>query len=73
MLKTRLTFGYHSTNAASRLVGGLSEGNVQLSIAVISDVTSEKNRSKSLALVGVAFSLALYVPLPPSFPLHPAR
>jgi MFS family permease len=44
--------------AFSRLVGGLSEGNVQLSIAVISDVTTPVTRSKSLALVGVAFSLA---------------
>lgn len=44
--------------AASRVVGGLSEGNVQLSIACISDVTSVATRSKSLALVGGAFSLA---------------
>ncbi|KAI5481006.1 hypothetical protein MNV49_006192 [Pseudohyphozyma bogoriensis] len=44
--------------ALSRVVGGLSEGNVQLTIAVISDVTSSAQRSKSLALVGVAFSLA---------------
>ncbi|WVQ93437.1 hypothetical protein IAU59_000511 [Kwoniella sp. CBS 9459] len=41
----------------SRLVGGLSEGNVQLSTAIISDVTSVENRSKSLALVGIAFSI----------------
>ncbi|KAL8286129.1 hypothetical protein RQP46_004617 [Phenoliferia psychrophenolica] len=44
--------------AVSRVIGGLSEGNVQLSIAVISDVTSPETRSKSLALVGVAFSIA---------------
>ncbi|SCV68162.1 BQ2448_283 [Microbotryum intermedium] len=44
--------------ALSRLVGGLSEGNVQLSIAAITDVTSPEERSSSLALVGVAFSLA---------------
>ncbi|KAL7416610.1 major facilitator superfamily domain-containing protein [Mrakia frigida] len=41
----------------ARLVGGLSEGNVQLSLAIISDVTTPLNRSKSLALVGLAFSL----------------
>ncbi|RSH94698.1 hypothetical protein EHS25_004503 [Saitozyma podzolica] len=41
----------------SRLVGGLSEGNVQLSTAIISDVTSATTRSKSLALVGIAFSI----------------
>lgn len=32
----------------ARVVGGLSEGNVQLSIAIISDVTNEQNRSKGL-------------------------
>ncbi|KAA1072174.1 hypothetical protein PGT21_029305 [Puccinia graminis f. sp. tritici] len=41
----------------SRAVGGLSEGNVQLSIAVISDVSDPTSRAKSLALVGIAFSL----------------
>ncbi|WRT65715.1 uncharacterized protein IL334_002663 [Kwoniella shivajii] len=41
----------------SRLVGGLSEGNVQLSTAIISDVTTSSTRSKSLALVGIAFSI----------------
>lgn len=50
--------GSFGVYAASRLVGGLSEGNVQLSIAAISDVTPAATRSKSLALVGVAFSLA---------------
>ncbi|WVW80162.1 hypothetical protein I302_102139 [Kwoniella bestiolae CBS 10118] len=41
----------------SRLVGGLSEGNVQLSTAIISDVTTSSTRSRSLALVGIAFSI----------------
>ncbi|POY75395.1 hypothetical protein BMF94_1552 [Rhodotorula taiwanensis] len=44
--------------AASRVVGGLAEGNVQLSIAIITDVTSPEARARSLALVGAAFSLA---------------
>ncbi|GAA5820918.1 hypothetical protein JCM11251_001875 [Rhodosporidiobolus azoricus] len=44
--------------AASRIVGGLSEGNVQLSIACITDVTSPATRSRSLALVGIAFAVA---------------
>ncbi|GAA5930104.1 uncharacterized protein JCM15063_004718 [Sporobolomyces koalae] len=44
--------------ALSRIVGGLSEGNVQLSIASITDVTTPATRSKSLALVGIAFSVA---------------
>lgn len=41
----------------SRLIGGLSEGNVQLSQAIIGDVTTETTRAKSLALVGIAFSV----------------
>ncbi|KAH8552543.1 MFS, DHA1 sub-family [Umbelopsis sp. PMI_123] len=45
----------------ARIVAGLSEGNVQLSIAIISDVTDEKTRSKGLALVGIAFAIAFTV------------
>ena len=47
--------------AISRIVGGLSEGNVQISIACISDVTSVAERSQSLAFVGIAFSIAFTV------------
>ena len=36
---------------ASRIVGGLTEGNVQMSIAIISDVTSPTERSKALVLI----------------------
>jgi MFS family permease len=39
------------------VVGGLSEGNVQLAIAIISDVSTPANRSKSLAFVGLAFAI----------------
>ena len=42
----------------SRIVGGLSEANVQISLVVISDVVPSAERSKTLALVGLAFSLA---------------
>ncbi|KAJ3156263.1 hypothetical protein HDU86_004027 [Geranomyces michiganensis] len=45
----------------SRIVGGLTEGNVQMSIAVISDITTAETRSKGLALVGIAFSLGFTV------------
>eukprot|EP00835_Amoeboradix_gromovi_P007098 NODE_1059_length_1622_cov_0.196323.p1 type:complete len:417 gc:universal NODE_1059_length_1622_cov_0.196323:1463-213(-) len=41
----------------SRVVAGLSEGNVQLSIAMITDLTSKESRSRGLALVGIAFSI----------------
>ncbi|BFZ58223.1 hypothetical protein PYCC9005_005285 [Savitreella phatthalungensis] len=50
-----------STFLLARVVGGLSEGNVQLSIAIMSDVTSDANRSKALALVGIAFSVGFTV------------
>jgi len=41
----------------SRAIGGLSEGNVQLAIAILSDITTPKNRAKALAHVGIAFAL----------------
>ncbi|ORX86020.1 MFS general substrate transporter [Basidiobolus meristosporus CBS 931.73] len=41
-----------------RVVGGLCEGNVQLSNAIISDITTPETRSKGLALIGVAFAIA---------------
>jgi hypothetical protein len=46
-----------STFLLSRLIGGLSEGNVQISTAIIGDVTDAESRSKSLALIGIAFSV----------------
>ncbi|KAI8822999.1 major facilitator superfamily domain-containing protein [Fimicolochytrium jonesii] len=45
----------------SRIIGGLTEGNVQMSIAVISDITTAETRSRGLALVGIAFSLGFTV------------
>lgn len=51
---TSTSFGRY---VLSRAVGGLSEGNVQLSIAVISDVSDPTTRAQSLDLVGIAFSL----------------
>ncbi|KAK4046441.1 hypothetical protein OIO90_006563 [Microbotryomycetes sp. JL221] len=53
-----LLSGNFELYAASRIIGGLSEGNVQLSIAIITDVTLPSQRSRSLALVGAAFSIA---------------
>ncbi|KAI5841804.1 major facilitator superfamily domain-containing protein [Morchella snyderi] len=46
------------TFLASRVVGGLSEGNVQLAIAIATDVSTTETRGATLALVGVAFSIA---------------
>lgn len=41
----------------SRIIGGLTEGNVQMSIAMISDISTEETRSRSLALVGICFAV----------------
>lgn len=62
----------------SRVIGGLSEGNVQLAIAILSDITTAANRSKALAHVGIAFAICFCIgppigayfasrPLPQSF------
>ncbi|XP_077992459.1 major facilitator superfamily domain-containing protein 10-like [Glandiceps talaboti] len=41
----------------ARIVGGISKGNVSLSTAIVTDVSSVKNRGKGMALIGIAFSL----------------
>lgn len=41
----------------ARFIGGVSKGNINLSMAIISDVTSSKSRGKAMALVGIAFSI----------------
>ena len=46
------------TFLASRVVGGLSEGNVQLAIAMAADISDDKQRGATMALVGVCFSVA---------------
>lgn len=46
------------TFLASRVVGGLSEGNVQLAIAMAADVSDDEQRGATMALVGVCFSIA---------------
>ncbi|KDQ64611.1 hypothetical protein JAAARDRAFT_117985 [Jaapia argillacea MUCL 33604] len=45
----------------SRVIGGLSEGNVQLAIAILSDVTTPTNRAKALAYVGIAFAICFCI------------
>ncbi|KAI0476565.1 MFS general substrate transporter [Xylariaceae sp. FL0804] len=46
------------TFVASRVVGGLSEGNVQLATAIAADVSDERSRGATMALVGACFSVA---------------
>jgi MFS family permease len=45
----------------ARFVGGLSKGNISLSMAIITDVSNRENRGKGMALVGIAFSLGFIV------------
>jgi len=45
----------------SRAIGGLSEGNVQLAIAIISDITTPDKRGKALAHVGIAFAICFII------------
>ncbi|RMZ81029.1 hypothetical protein DV738_g2402, partial [Chaetothyriales sp. CBS 135597] len=42
----------------SRVVGGLSEGNVQLATAIATDISDESQRGSTMALVGACFSIA---------------
>lgn len=46
------------TFLASRVVGGLSEGNVQLATAMAVDISDENQRGATMALVGMCFSIA---------------
>ncbi|OUU08538.1 MAG: hypothetical protein CBC00_07955 [Verrucomicrobia bacterium TMED40] len=41
----------------SRILGGVASGNLSVATAAIADVTSRENRSKGMALVGIAFGL----------------
>lgn len=45
----------------ARFVGGLSKGNISLSMAIITDVSDTKNRGRAMALVGIAFSIGFIV------------
>ncbi|XP_073898831.1 major facilitator superfamily domain-containing protein 10 isoform X2 [Castor canadensis] len=43
---------------ASRVIGGISKGNVSLSTAIVADLGAPPARSQGMAVIGVAFSLA---------------
>ncbi|KAK2599979.1 hypothetical protein QQS21_005281 [Conoideocrella luteorostrata] len=46
------------TFVASRIIGGLSEGNIQLSTAMASDISDENSRGSTMAIIGACFSIA---------------
>lgn len=41
----------------ARVIGGFMSGNLSIASAVVSDVTDEKNRSKGMAVIGIAFAM----------------
>jgi MFS family permease len=41
----------------SRLLGGIMSGNLAVATAAVADITDAKNRSRGMALIGVAFGL----------------
>jgi len=41
----------------SRMLGGISKGNVSLSASIVTDVSTPATRGRGMALIGVAFSL----------------
>jgi MFS family permease len=46
------------TFVASRVVGGLSEGNIQLATAIATDISDESSRGSTMALIGACFSIS---------------
>lgn len=46
---------------ASRILGGLMSGNISTATAVVADVTSTRNRSKGMAVIGIAFGLGFII------------
>ncbi|XP_066155529.1 major facilitator superfamily domain-containing protein 10 [Euwallacea fornicatus] len=45
----------------ARFIGGISKGNVSISMAIITDVSTIYTRGKGMALVGIAFSLGFII------------
>jgi len=45
----------------SRIIGGLMSGNISTATAVVADVTDQKNRSKGMALIGMAFGIGFII------------
>ncbi|KIJ70067.1 hypothetical protein HYDPIDRAFT_171977 [Hydnomerulius pinastri MD-312] len=50
-----------SSYMLSRVIGGLSEGNVQLATAILSDISTPAERSRSLAQIGIAFAICFCI------------
>ncbi|WP_419168412.1 ferrochelatase [Halobacteriovorax sp.] len=45
----------------ARFIGGIMGGNISTATAVVADVTTRKNRSKGMAIIGIAFALGFII------------
>ena len=45
----------------SRILGGIFKANVSICIAIMTDISANKDRSSTMALVGIAFSIGFLV------------
>jgi MFS family permease len=45
----------------SRIIGGISKANVSICIAIMTDISANKDRSSVMALVGIAFSIGFLI------------
>ena len=45
----------------SRLLGGIMSGNISTATAVVADITKPSNRSKGMAVIGIAFGLGFII------------
>lgn len=53
--------GSFTTLIIARLIGGIMAGNISTATAVVADITTEKNRSKGMAIIGIAFALGFVI------------
>lgn len=53
--------GSFTTLIIARFLGGIMAGNISTATAVVADITTEKNRSKGMAIIGIAFALGFVI------------
>ena len=46
---------------AGRALGGMMSGNLSIASAVVADITDQKNRSKGMAVIGIAFAMGFII------------
>lgn len=45
----------------ARFIGGIMAGNISTATAVVADITSQSNRSKGMAIIGIAFAFGFII------------